>query len=129
MKRTDDGSVHVDYDIKKIIVHPNYRYPLKYNDIALFQLSKKVKFTRFIRPACLHAKSSIQQQQAIATGWGKTDYLAPEISSKLMKVSLSIYDNQKCSEIYKPSKNIPEGVKSSMLCAGELKGGMDTCQV
>lgn len=129
LKRTDDGSEYVDYNIQRIIVHPQYRYPQKYNDIALVKLRRHVKFTKFIRPACLYSKNSIPQTKAIATGWGKTDYLAADTNNKLLKVVLNIYDNEECNQTYKQNKNLPEGIKSNMLCAGELKGGRDTCQV
>jgi V8-like Glu-specific endopeptidase len=128
LTRDDDGSIYADYNIRNIIVHPRYRYPQKYNDIALIQLSTVVKFTKFIRPACLYTKLQVEQPQAIATGWGKTDYAAAEISDKLMKVSLNIYKNERCSQTYQINKHLPQGIKSSMMCAGEVRGGMDTCQ-
>ncbi|EFA11559.1 serine protease P44 [Tribolium castaneum] len=128
LSRDDDGSVHTDYNVRNIVVHPRYRYPLKYNDIALIQLSTTVRFTKFIRPACLYTKSQVELPQAIATGWGKTDYAAAEISDKLMKVSLNIYSNDRCAQTYQTSKHLPQGIKSNMICAGELRGGQDTCQ-
>lgn len=39
--------------ISKILVHPQYRPPLTYHDIALIKMSKKVTITKSIRPACL----------------------------------------------------------------------------
>lgn len=126
----EDGSKPVDYDISNIIVHPDYRYPQKYNDIALLRLRRTVTFTKFIRPACLFTEDSIpQQRKALAAGWGKTDYLATSTSKKLLKVALDVLSNDRCGRTYKPTKYIPEGIKETMLCAGELQGGKDTCQV
>lgn len=88
-----------------------------------------MRFTKFIRPACLYSKNRIAQSKAIATGWGKTDYLAADTNNRLLKVVLNIYDNKECSETYKRNKNLPDGIRPNMLCAGELKGGRDTCQV
>ena len=129
LSREDEGTEYADYSVKNIIVHHNYTYPRKYYDIALIQLAPRVKFTKFIRPACLYTKSQVELPQAVATGWGKTDYAAAEISDKLMKVSLNIYSNSRCSQTYQVNKHLPQGIKSNMICAGELKGGMDTCQV
>lgn len=129
LSRNDDGSEPEDYDIDKIIVHPDYRYPQKYNDIALLRLRNIVRFTKFIRPACLYTKQDIPQRKAVATGWGKTDYLAANTNNKLLKVALDVLSNDRCSRTYKQNKNLPEGIKSTMLCVGDLQGGKDTCQV
>lgn len=71
----------------------------------------------------------MENAQAIATGWGKTDFAAAEISQKLMKVPLKIYSNDVCQRSFEDRKRLPDGIVSSMLCAGDLSGGKDTCQV
>lgn len=128
LKSKDDGSIHADYNIRNVIVHPNYRYPYKYNDIALIKLTNQVKFTKYIRPACLYNKEDLEYSQAIATGWGKIDYVSTEMNDKLLKVSLNIYDNRYCAKTYAGEKNLPRGITDNMLCAGVLEGGKDTCQ-
>lgn len=60
-----------DYDVDKIIAHPDYRYPMKYNDIALLSTYKKIEFSKVVRPACLYTKTDVQQKVAVATGWGQ----------------------------------------------------------
>lgn len=129
LKRSDDGSAHVDYDIENIVRHPQYKYPQRYNDIALLKTKEQVAFTKFIRPACLYTKPEVSHTKAIAMGWGKTEYTAAETNNKLLKVVLEVYDNQYCHQTYKIDYKLPDGIKSSMLCAGERKGGRDTCQV
>lgn len=49
----DDGAAPADYKIKKFIKHENYNRNKRTNDIALVKLEKSVRFTAFIRPACL----------------------------------------------------------------------------
>lgn len=129
LSQNEDGAEPEDYDIDRIIVHPDYRYPQKYNDIALLKLKRTVRFTKFITPACLYTKDNIPQRKALATGWGKTDYLAANTNNILLKVELNVFNNDQCSRTYKQTKYLPDGIKSTMLCAGELKGGKDTCQV
>lgn len=50
-----------------------------------------------------------------------------------MKVGLSIIDNKECNELYKQdiinARFFKQGIVDSMLCAGELQGGKDTCLV
>lgn len=124
---TKEDPDRVDYDVDRIISHPQYKYPEKYNDVALISTNRKIRFTRYIRPACLYTKPSIEQSVAIATGWGRTDYVG-ENSNKLMKVSLNIYPVSECNRVFKSDKTqLPRGILRSMLCVGELKGGKDTC--
>lgn len=119
-----------DYLVDKIIAHPDYKYPSKYNDIALLSTEKPVQFSKFVRPACLFTKTSVPQRIAIASGWGQTSY-SGDNSDKLLKVQLNIYDNSYCTKAYQKEINgnqqISKGIVASMLCAGELKGGRDTC--
>ncbi|KAG5895056.1 hypothetical protein JTB14_021023 [Gonioctena quinquepunctata] len=122
-----DGSEHMDYPVEKVILHPQYEYPWKYNDLALLRTRRKVELTNFIRPACLYTRSNIEYQTGVATGWGRTDF-AGDNSDRLMKVTLNIYDNQQCYRTYQNNKDLPKGITSTMMCAGELEGGKDTCQ-
>lgn len=54
MVNVSDGAKPVDYRIESFIKHPSYNHYNKENDIALIELEKKVIFSAFIRPACLH---------------------------------------------------------------------------
>lgn len=128
MSTSNDGSEHQDYDIEQIKVHPNYRFPLKYDDVALIKTKRTVTFTEFIRPACLYTENSVKQSAGVATGWGKIEF-AGDTSDKLMKVTLNIYDSSVCVRIYNTDRNLPRGIVSSMLCAGDLSGAKDTCLV
>ncbi|KXJ70542.1 hypothetical protein RP20_CCG023234 [Aedes albopictus] len=51
-----------------------------------------------------------------------------DFSNELMKVSLQIYDNEHCSKNYKRNKKLRRGMKDSQLCAGDSRGGYDTCE-
>lgn len=72
--KNDDGAHPVDYAIAEIITHPEYKPPSKYHDIALLRLSRRVKFYKHIRPACLYLDESLSLTKAIATGWGRMFY-------------------------------------------------------
>lgn len=51
-------------------------------------------------------------------------------SNTLLKVALDIIDNNYCNSFYQDIRRIlPQGIAKSMMCAGILQGGKDTCQV
>eukprot|EP00102_Acyrthosiphon_pisum_P023739 XP_016660949.1 PREDICTED: venom serine protease Bi-VSP-like [Acyrthosiphon pisum] len=69
---TDDARP-TDYQIDQRIVHPDFRKPSLYNDIALFHLDQDVEFSSYVRPMCLNADPNWQSsasQIVISTGWG-----------------------------------------------------------
>lgn len=73
LSETDDARP-MDYQIDQRIVHPDYRKPSLYNDIALFHLDQDVEFSAYVRPICLNAEPKLQSsplQTVITTGWGR----------------------------------------------------------
>jgi hypothetical protein len=59
-------------------------------------------------------------------------FTAEKKSDTLLKVVLSIIDNNLCNELYNSGEGtsgLKDGIVPSMMCAGELEGGKDTCQV
>lgn len=53
-----------------------------------------------------------------------------EISSDdLLKVVLNIIDNKQCTSLYGTDTKLKNGITDNMMCAGELSGKRDTCQV
>lgn len=63
--------------VEKIYVHPEYRAPAIYNDIALINLKRKVKLMPKLRPACLPTEETSAQYPghvAVATGWGRIGF-------------------------------------------------------
>lgn len=57
---------------------------------------------------------------------------AEKPSDILLKVTLDIISNEECNKLWhtNPKQNIlSRGITSSMMCAGALTGGRDTCQV
>jgi hypothetical protein len=59
-------------------------------------------------------------------------FTAEKQSDVLLKVVLSIIDNKLCTELYELdgiTRELRNGIVPSMMCAGELEGGKDTCQV
>ncbi|KAJ8965353.1 hypothetical protein NQ314_004193 [Rhamnusium bicolor] len=113
---TYSGEYMQERRIKEIIRHPNFHSPIKYNDIAIFVLDRHVEFTAFVRPACLELRPEPEVSRVLATGFGTLSY-----------VTLNIISNDKCSEYIEDPETIPLNITSSMLCAGVIEGGKDTC--
>lgn len=68
------------------------------------------------------------ESKAVVSGWGHTEY-AGSPSPALMKVVLSIVSNSQCNKYYyNNQRQLPDGIRKTMLCAGEKAGGKDACQ-
>jgi len=81
-------------EILNSTVHPDFDTVSAYYDVALL-LTKKVTFSRFIRPICLPDFSSddihkYDDKHVELIGWGKNRTYG-KISEKLQRVSLRIY--------------------------------------
>ncbi|XP_039762927.1 venom protease-like [Pararge aegeria] len=126
-----DNASPIEVPIKTIHKHPNYVSPYKYYDIALLELNADVDFEDNIRPACLWTKPDFTgYTKAIAIGWGVVDPQQPtKTSDELKKVSLSLLENHFCNVTLKDTFfRLWKGFSDEQLCAGELRGGQDTCQ-
>uniref|UniRef100_A0A2A4JQ23 trypsin n=1 Tax=Heliothis virescens TaxID=7102 RepID=A0A2A4JQ23_HELVI len=125
-----DGANPVDVAIRTIHKYPDYNPPRVYNDLALLELVTDVKFRSAIRPACLWTRPDLNGiSKAIATGWGVVDTRTKQTAKELQKVSLSILDNTFCNNTLALFFNRNwHGFEPTQLCAGELRGGKDTCQ-
>lgn len=89
----DNGSNVQLIPISQFKTHPSYKNSEKYNDIALIRLQKQIKFNEFVRPACLNTEplQSLHWKQAIASGFGKTQYGS---SLKYKLISLQQYSHK-----------------------------------
>jgi hypothetical protein len=74
LEDSEDEAQPQDFTISEMIVHPAYKLPALYNDIALFKLSAKVEFSAYIRPACLQVEKHFKDTTGIAIGYGRMDY-------------------------------------------------------
>lgn len=68
----EPGPMAQTYHVKRWVQHPGYSTATVYNDIALIELDKRVKFSDTIQPACLYTKSDIPNNGLEVTGWGVT---------------------------------------------------------
>jgi len=107
-----------DYDVEKVIKHPYY-YNLN-NDIALFKLTKPVKFNSHVQPACLPQGQPPVGTKCYITGWGKVKHPG-NMHDTLQQAPMPVADSKVCEEKNRKIINIP--ISKAMVCAGNAKRG------
>ncbi|GBP60558.1 Clotting factor B [Eumeta japonica] len=58
------------YRVARILVHPEYHPPKKYNDIGLLESHTEMLLDRFAMPACLPVSDTYNGTRALAIGFG-----------------------------------------------------------
>lgn len=112
------------YYFIKVILHELYDYP-KY-DIALVELDRPVKWSKYINIICLpNGERPEPGTRCWATGYGTTSFRG-SLSADLQQVDLPIVDQSTCVNRYKNKST--EVDPSLMICAGYKEGGKDACQ-
>ncbi|CAK1587425.1 unnamed protein product [Parnassius mnemosyne] len=116
------------YRIKRIIKHPRYKSPSKYNDIALLETETEIKLSEDAVPACLPVDTTAPDEKAIATGWGATGYKGLN-SDSLQKVILEKFPEYECKSKYPATRHLENGFDpNTQLCYGDRYESKDSCQ-
>ncbi|KAF6207894.1 hypothetical protein GE061_016343 [Apolygus lucorum] len=127
--RKDDARPQ-DKDIVEWILHPEYKEPAVYNDIALLKLDSDVSFDEWVSPICLHTSKSLPGGPVTVAGWGRLDF-ASSTSPMLLEVEITLFNDTECVRLMGQSKDkmqFPRGIDTdTMICAGEIRGGKDAC--
>lgn len=119
---------------ENIYIHPSFTRATYDNDIALIKLRTEVKLGKFVRAVCLPQKQegdlAIPRKYGLVTGWGATKTLkigqvltdTYRYSNILQYSSFMIQQDQICQRSTSHRFNA-----SVTFCAGDGKGGKDTC--
>ncbi|EMP31464.1 Transmembrane protease serine 3, partial [Chelonia mydas] len=119
-----DTSVN-PYSVEKIIYHRNYKPKAMGNDIALMKLAAPLALNGLIEPICLpnFGEHFPEGKMCWISGWGATEE-GGDTSETMNFAGVPLISNKVCNH-----RDVYGGIiTSSMLCAGFLKGGVDTCQ-
>ncbi|XP_066908844.1 serine protease nudel [Halyomorpha halys] len=106
--------------VTEVIIHEAYDKTKLSSDIALIGLSSKLKFNRWVLPACLPPPDPILPPAGIictAIGWGAIYEHGPD-PDHLKEVSVPIW----------PDCKYAVDRLGNEICAGYSEGGRDTCQ-
>jgi len=124
-----EDSEEMAFDIESTTVHPKWDTGILYsNDIALVKLRRKgngqgINFSEKVGPVCLPSYDSPQKPgtECVVSGWGKTNVGAT--SDSLKSVTVPLIGQQQCQQMYQDDRDLSD----SMLCAGYVHGGADSC--
>lgn len=121
--------------VEKIYLHQGFIHSMFVNDIALVKLKEHVELGKFVRTVCLPEKDkgdmATPAKYGYVSGWGATRALKPgedpreaDRYSKVLKYSsFMIQTDHVCSNSTKYYFN-----STVSFCAGDGKGGNDTCK-
>lgn len=68
------GDAMQERNVAERIKYPDYKFSVRYHDIALLKLDHPLELNPRVRPACLETNVQIPGKSAIASGFGKTSY-------------------------------------------------------
>ncbi|XP_016998847.2 serine protease snake-like [Drosophila takahashii] len=121
-----DDAQPEDFEVLETKAHPDFRYPVFYNDIGVVLLRGKIRYNQYKMPACLPFCNGDKYTHFTAIGWGQEGFEKLEQSKELRKVVLEKY-GYLCWRTTEPNEDLPEGYKSeSQLCVGS-PDEKDTC--
>lgn len=128
----DNHDRPLQVEIAEKIPHPQFKRSAKYYDIALLKMALRITLSPYIRPACLPERLQYQNEHAVASGWGRTDYHS-STSQVLMKVTLELFTERECNATYADAARTNQLrfgiIPAQQFCAGSHTEKKDTCQV
>ncbi|GAB0203490.1 granzyme A-like [Grus americana] len=115
------------FQIAKQICYPFYRNDSKENDIMLVQLQRRARVTKAVKCLPLPRSDEDPKPGTICTtaGWGKTRNGLENSSDTLREVNITVISRQTCNDKNHYKKN--PVITNNMICAGDKKGGKDSC--
>ncbi|XP_021035604.1 granzyme A [Mus caroli] len=114
--------------VKKAFPYPCYDQYTHEGDLQLVQLKKKATVNRNV--AILHLPKKGYDvkpgTRCRVAGWGRFGNKSPP-SDTLREVNITVIDRKVCNDVKHYNFNPVIGL--NMICAGDLRGGKDSCNV
>ncbi|XP_043950868.1 venom protease [Drosophila biarmipes] len=121
-----DDAQPEDFEVLETKAHPDFKYPVLYNDIGIVRLDGEIRYNRYKLPACLPLSNGDLVASFTAIGWGQITFSRFEQSKELRKVVLSNFGSV-CGSTTDANEDIPQGYRAdSQLCVGS-PDHKDTC--
>ncbi|TSO37107.1 Transmembrane protease serine 4 [Bagarius yarrelli] len=111
--------------VENILLHQAYNSVSHDYDIAMIRLASEVLPGDYIHPVCLppYQLSVMEGDELAVTGWGVLQENG-QLAEVLQKATVPLIGRSVCSK----ASIYGSAITSRMLCAGFLKGGVDSCQ-
>ncbi|XP_067321711.1 transmembrane protease serine 9-like [Anolis sagrei] len=114
--------------VAKQILHPGFISNTLDNDLMLLKLKRSAKVNRYVSIIKLtQTFGDIKAgTQCLVAGWGRIHKTLPNFPDTLQEVNVTVIDRGICSDHnhYDSHHNITK----NMVCAGDKKGGKDSCE-
>uniref|UniRef100_A0A4W5N1E3 Peptidase S1 domain-containing protein n=1 Tax=Hucho hucho TaxID=62062 RepID=A0A4W5N1E3_9TELE len=106
----------------RIILHPGFNSTNMDYDVALLELAVPAPRSYTIQLVCLPSPvhSFLKNTECYITGWGSMRE-GGSLTNLLQKADVNIIEQSDCQQAYGNS------LTPSMMCAGYMEGGKDTC--
>ncbi|XP_068196925.1 serine protease 56 isoform X2 [Antennarius striatus] len=109
--------------VNRIIPHPKFNVKTFNNDIALVELTSPVILSNRVTPVCLPSGTEPPTgSSCLVAGWGSL-YLNGPFADVVMEARVPLLPQSTCKQAL--GKDV---VTNTMLCAGYLSGGIDSCK-
>lgn len=122
----NDGACPLDFFVKEVRRHPNFKHRTYENDIAILVLREMVSFTDYIQPICLPYEELANEyliQTSFIAGWGDTTFEG-NFHPDLMEMKLFVWNHDSCSKF--PQKDVL--ISENHLCGSITDTVSDSCQ-
>lgn len=123
-KVAHSGNEQIRYP-NRIIVHREWDYTSKINDIAIVSYEEPFIFNDFVKPLALPSQSQITTGDVIITGWGGLNDSYFEEPDILQKLRLPVISDEDCLQSYSAGSDFNPA--DSMICAQSSIGGHSFC--
>lgn len=121
-------------NIAKTVIHPKFKFPQSYYDVAILEMDRPIVFSQFVKPICLPESSVSYVDNHMSdfvtlTGWGKEKKNSNDIDGLLKQIPIKIFSHRYCNRshsirkrniLFKTQINLalPNLFQSNILCAG-----------
>jgi len=109
--------------VTRIFAHKQFNSDTMENDIAVLAIDKPFTLNKYVSPIALPKPGQVTTGELIVSGYGSNNPLGINFYPYLKQVRLTVVDELLCKIIYLPHGLLPD----SMLCAGNLIPGRDSC--
>ncbi|EDW62991.1 trypsin [Drosophila virilis] len=108
------------YNVQKLMSHPQYNPTNLQNDIALLFINGFVPWKSIVRALPLARVTAVVGTPCLISGWGST-INGGTSSQTLQSATVPVISQTDCSAKY-------GYISAAQLCAGYMSGGIDSCQ-